>query len=176
MFDIHMPKGSVNIRCIPVLDGAKFYFQPATPSVNVSGPWVESSYEQVFEYDYGMTVMRHFIGHASSCKQAISYSCVSMKITGKARPCDKDKNNWPVGCDGGSCNCDDDSQRIMKYDKQYFDDVNKLPLGRIIINSVSNINSSLAYTVGPVECFQGKAVPAMKLWAVVELNGDVIFG
>ena len=161
-FDLHWAKGSINIRCIPVMNGAKFYFLPITPSVNVSQPWVDGSFEQIFEYDYAMEVMRHFIQRASSCRQTISYSCMLAKITGNSRPCDKDRNNWQVGCEGASCNCDDDSQRIMKYDKQHFVDRNKLPLGRIIINSVSRINSSLTYTVGPVECFQGKILPSFR--------------
>ena len=176
MFGIHMPKGSVNIRCIPMLNGAKFYFQPATPSVNVSGSWVEGSHQQIFEYDYAMQIMRHFIGRASSCKQTISYSCLLTRITGNARPCDKDQRSWSAQCDGGTCNCDDNSQRIMRHDKQHFKDVNKLPLGRIIINGVPTVNSSITYTVGPVECFQGKALPSMKLLKVVLLEGNVIFG
>ena len=157
LFDLHGTSGSVNIRCIPVLNGAKFYFQPITPSVNVSGPWVDGAYDQTFEYDYGMETLSYYIKRATSCRQTVSYSCLLTKLTGIVTTHDKSSSSWAVGCEGGNCNCDDDTQRIMRLDKQHFDDLLKLPLGKIAISGVSTINSSVTYTVGPVECFQGKA-------------------
>ena len=103
-----------------------------------------------------MSDMRYFIDRATACSQTISYSCWNSKVSGFARPCEKNKNQWIVPCDGDSCACDTATKDEMKHDKQRFEDKDKLPLGRIIINKLATMNSSLMYTVGPVECFQGK--------------------
>lgn len=153
--DIYFARGTYSLRCVPALNGAKFYFHVRSPTVNVSGPWVQGSLSTNFEYYQSQTAMRHLMDGASKCRQTISYKCLQTRITNNARPCNNRDVNWPVTCDGGQCECDQISERVMKYDRQNFDGLEYLPLKRIIINGVSNINSSLEFTVGPVECFEG---------------------